>query len=69
MGDEGPELRVAAAPASDFWQKTHYGYAHDNGHFFGCPTAGDFTADLHVRAEYKQLYDRAVFAEFNVAKV
>ena len=56
--DEG-HLRVTTDPATDFWRETHYGFTRDTGHFFGCTTAGDFTAQLRVRAQYTALYDQA----------
>ena len=52
-------LTVATDPGTDFWRETHYGFTRDTGHFFGCETAGDFTAELRIRAEYRELYDQA----------
>ena len=52
-------LRAVTDTTTDFWRETHYGFTHDNGHFFGCATAGDFTAQLRVRARYDELYDQA----------
>lgn len=44
---------------TDFWRETHYGFTRDSGHFFHCATAGDFTAQIRVRARYDELYDQA----------
>jgi regulation of enolase protein 1 (concanavalin A-like superfamily) len=52
-------LRVATDAATDFWRETHYGFTRDNGHFFGVEIAGDFTAQLRIRARYEALYDQA----------
>ena len=40
-------LDVVTDAATDFWQKTHYGFARDSGHFFGAATEGR----LYRRAE------------------
>ena len=53
------ELSVTTDKATDFWRETHYGFTRDNGHFYGLPAAGDFTAQLRVRAAYEELYDQA----------
>lgn len=52
-------LDVVTDAATDFWQRTHYGFSRDNGHFFGARSDGDFTAELRVRASYEALYDQA----------
>ena len=56
---DGECLRVVTDAKTDFWRETHYGFTRDNGHFFGCEVAGDFTAQLRVRARYEALYDQA----------
>lgn len=53
------DLTVTTDPRTDFWRQTHYGFTRDSGHFFGSPTEGDFTAELRVRADYRELYDQA----------
>ncbi len=53
------ELRVTTDGATDFWRETHYGFTRDSGHFFGLPTAGDFTVEVRVRARLEALYDQA----------
>lgn len=52
-------LDVVTDRGTDFWQATHYGFARDSGHFLGVATAGDFTAQLRIRADYTELYDQA----------
>ncbi len=52
-------LELTTSKDTDFWQDTHYGFRRDNGHFFGLPVAGDFTAVLEFEAAYRVLYDQA----------
>lgn len=53
------ELKVFADPNTDFWQKTHYGFQVDNGHFLYIDITGDFEMETHVNCEYKHQYDQA----------
>ena len=57
--DENAALSVTTAPQSDFWRKTHYGFTRDNGHFYYQDVPGDFTVDVRVDGQYKDLYDQA----------
>ena len=52
-------LRLAPAPNTDFWQKTHYGFAADSGHFLYLPVAGDFVMTTHVGFHPRHQYDQA----------
>ena len=52
-------LTVVSDHATDFWRETHYGFIRDNGHFFGQPTNGGFTASLRIRAQFETLYGQA----------
>lgn len=52
-------LTVATNEATDFWRETHYGFTRDSGHLFAFKTAGDFTAEVRVQAQYGELYDQA----------
>ena len=52
-------LVVTTDARTDFWRETHYGFTRDSGHLFGVATDGDFTAELRVRAAYRELYDQA----------
>jgi uncharacterized protein len=52
-------LQIVTDKATDFWRETHYGFCRDSGHFLGFPTAGAFTAELRVRADFQTLYDQA----------
>jgi len=53
------KLTVAAEPKTDFWQKTHYGYSPDNGHFYYEEHGGDFVATVKISGTFKERYDQA----------
>jgi len=52
-------LRIEPAAHTDFWQKTHYGFAADNGHFLAAPASGDFVLSTAVRFRPVHQYDQA----------
>jgi hypothetical protein len=52
-------LTLTTSAETDFWRRTHYGFVHDNGHFYGQQTDGDFTAEVIFGADYSALYDQA----------
>jgi regulation of enolase protein 1 (concanavalin A-like superfamily) len=56
---DGDALKVTTDRSTDFWRETHYGFTRDSGHFFGLETAGDFTAEMRIQAQYRELYDQA----------
>jgi regulation of enolase protein 1 (concanavalin A-like superfamily) len=56
---DGAALHVVTGDHTDFWRITSYGFIRDNGHFFGAPAADGFTAQVHVRAAFAELYDQA----------
>lgn len=56
---EGPFLRVEPDAATDFWQRTHYGFEADNGHFLFAEVEGDFVLTAHVRFRPAHQYDQA----------
>jgi uncharacterized protein len=53
------ELHVRTGANTDFWNRTFYGFTHDNGHFFARAVTGDFTAELIFTVAYRTLYDQA----------
>jgi uncharacterized protein len=55
----GASLTLTTDRSTDFWRETHYGFTRDTGHFFGRETGGDFTAELRIQAQYRELYDQA----------
>ncbi|WP_234684621.1 DUF1349 domain-containing protein [Bradyrhizobium monzae] len=56
---QGDSLEIVTDKATDFWQKTHYGFCRDSGHFLGFRTAEAFTAELRIQCNYQELYDQA----------
>jgi len=44
---------------TDFWQKTHYGFEADNGHFLYAEVEGDFILTTKVHFEPVHQYDQA----------
>ncbi|OLP44383.1 DUF1349 domain-containing protein [Rhizobium oryziradicis] len=50
---------VETKDASDFWQKTYYGFTPDSGHFLSTPRNGDFTVEVSFSGQYETLYDQA----------
>ncbi len=56
---DGDALRVTTDAGTDFWRITSYGFIRDSGHFLGRAVAGDFTAQVQVRGDFRELYDQA----------
>lgn len=56
---DGDELVIVTGDKTDFWQRTFYGFRHDNGHFRYQQASGDFTASATFTADYRALYDQA----------
>lgn len=52
-------LFIETAAQTDFWQRTHYGFSADNGHFFFIQLAGNFVVSATVRSEPRHQYDQA----------
>ncbi|MEO8027913.1 MAG: DUF1349 domain-containing protein [Bryobacteraceae bacterium] len=52
-------LIVEPDSPTDFWQRTHYGFEVDNGHFLYAPVAGDFAMTTHLRFHPAHQYDQA----------
>lgn len=55
----GGALRVKTRKATDFWQRTFYGFRRDTGHFLFKEVSGDFTASVRFIGQYESLYDQA----------
>jgi uncharacterized protein len=53
------ELRIKTESNTDFWQRTHYGFQADNGHFLHLPVSSDFIATTKVTARGIHQYDQA----------
>lgn len=56
---DGRLLSVTTDSDTDFWRGTFYGFFHHSGHFFGAKVAGDFSAQIRVKGDFKELYDQA----------
>jgi len=56
---ENGEMQISPDPNTDFWQRTHYGFQADNGHFLYAEMTGDFVIETHVRCEFRHQYDQA----------
>jgi regulation of enolase protein 1 (concanavalin A-like superfamily) len=52
-------LVIEPGAHTDFWQKTHYGFAPDNGHFLYTEIKGDFVLSTKVRFFPRHQYDQA----------
>ncbi len=55
----GSRLTVEPEAKTDFWQRTHYGFQADNGHFLYTELAGDFVLSTRVTLEPAHQYDQA----------
>lgn len=56
---DGSVLRVEPEAKTDYWQKTHYGFKADNGHFLFAEVTGDFILSTQVRFQPAHQYDQA----------
>ena len=52
-------LWVEPDSPTDFWQRTHYGFREDSGHFLHDVVAGDFVLTTRVRFRPAHQYDQA----------
>jgi hypothetical protein len=52
-------LRVRTDGGTDFWQRTHYGFEVDNGHFLSLQATGEFVLTTRVRSRPVHQYDQA----------
>ncbi|UOY92545.1 DUF1349 domain-containing protein [Ectobacillus sp. JY-23] len=55
---ESNTLIIETEKGSDFWQKTHYGFEADNGHFLHCELRGNFRLTTKVRPKPLHRYDQ-----------
>ena len=54
-----PCLRVHTDAGTDFWQRTHYGFEADNGHFLQLSATSDFVLTTKVSFRPVHQYDQA----------
>ena len=52
-------LIVEPDAETDFWQRTHYGFRADNGHFLHAELPGDATIVAKIRSHPAHQYDQA----------
>jgi len=52
-------LTIQPEEGTDFWQRTHYGFQADNGHFLFASLSGDFVVTTHVTFHPAHQYDQA----------
>jgi uncharacterized protein len=57
--EERGTLSVVTGEKTDFWRETHYGFIRDDGHFRHADAAGDVSAEVAFRGDYRELYDQA----------
>ncbi len=50
---------IETAAGTDFWQRTHYGFRADNGHFLYTRTQGNFVLTTRVGGAPVHQYDQA----------
>ncbi|MBX3423206.1 MAG: DUF1349 domain-containing protein [Pirellulaceae bacterium] len=53
------KLRVWTDAATDFWQRTHYGFRADNGHLLHLEANGDFQLQTRLYLQPQHQYDQA----------
>lgn len=56
---ENKQLEIFADAKTDYWQRTHYGFQNDNGHFLYAEVADDFVLTTKVKFFPKHQYDQA----------
>ena len=56
---ESAGLMVQPAAETDFWQRTHYEFREDTGHFLYLEVDGNFSLTTKVRLHPVHLYDQA----------
>lgn len=59
IDQESSQLVLNTDQDTDYWQKTHYGFAADNGHFLYTKTNKNFRMTAKVKAWPKSKYDQA----------
>ena len=52
-------LRIAPNANTDYWQRTHYGFEADTGHFLHLQATGDFVLTTKVTSYPQHQYDQA----------
>ena len=56
---DGAALVVTTARNTDFWQRTAYGFVHDDGHFLGAPLGAEAAIEVTFRGDFTAQFDQA----------
>jgi hypothetical protein len=59
VAQDGADLVVQTGRETDFWQRTSYGFSHDDGHFLGYPLAGDAAVEVAFETTFEGAFDQA----------
>lgn len=59
VDEETSQLVVNTTQSTDFWQRTHYGFQADDGHFLFKETDENFRMTTKVKLMLKNKYDQA----------
>jgi len=59
LEEAGTSLDVTAAPGSDFWRKTYYGFERDSGHALLVDLLVGQSIEVDFHADFEALYDQA----------
>ncbi|GAA0301935.1 hypothetical protein GGQ92_002275 [Gracilibacillus halotolerans] len=59
IDEEASQLVVKTTEKTDFWQKTHYGFQADDGHFLFKETKENFRMTTKLKLILKNKYDQA----------
>ncbi len=51
-------IAVSSSPNTDYWQRTHYGFRRDDGHFLATHINFDFNITVRTRFEPHEQYDQ-----------
>lgn len=57
--EDGAQLVVTTGRDTDFWQRTAYGFVHDDGHFLGTPMASEGALEVTFQAAFEAQFDQA----------
>jgi hypothetical protein len=52
-------LEVVTGSSTDFWQRTSYGFVHDDGHLLAAPLPSTAGLEVSFRAELTEQFDQA----------
>ena len=59
INHDSSRLVIKPDAPTDFWQKTHYGFRVDNGHFLFAEVSGDAIVTAEIRSHLVHQYDQA----------